>query len=91
MSGNRNPIRLTRPLWTVKNTATHNHTRTFPGASIMRRKGSASRPRRYAVDLRSSIDPDPLPAFACTQPREPRQSGHNRLTAPVDPAPLLQG
>jgi hypothetical protein len=50
----------------------HGHTHiphTVPGASIMRRAGSASRPSPATrVDLRSSLDPDPLPAFVRTEP-----------------------
>ena len=39
------------------------------------------------VDLRSSLDPDPSPAFARTQPETRR----NRSQPEVDTAPLLQG
>ena len=91
MTGNRATARAAnRPYRTVKDTAPHNYPHTVPGASIVRRPGSASRPSRYAVDLRSSLDPDPLPAFVSTEPG----NGTNRSRA-VRPkgltAPLLSG
>jgi hypothetical protein len=53
----------------MENTASHNCTAIVPGATILRRSEPASRPSPLPrVDLRSSLDPDPFPAFVCTEP-----------------------
>jgi hypothetical protein len=53
----------------MENTATHNCTAIVPGATILRRSEPASRPSPLPrVDLPSSVDPDPFPAFVCTEP-----------------------
>jgi hypothetical protein len=66
------------------------HSVQVPGRSILRRTGSASRPSRYAVDLRSSPDPDPLPAFVRTYPGNRSKPVTNRAATALDTAPLLQ-
>jgi hypothetical protein len=60
-----------------------------PGATILRRSGSASRPRPLArVDLRSSLDPDPSPAFVRTEPgNRQNRVKHSAPWALTGPAP----
>src|SRR5204862_6111641 len=70
------PVPPHRPL---KDIGEHGHTPTpiaIPGAPILRRTGSASRPSPAArVDLRSSLDPTPYRRLSAPS-REVAQTGH---------------
>jgi hypothetical protein len=77
-------------LWTVKNTATPPQLHQL-SVCLPAHRFCAARDRRQdqaadAVDLRSSLDPDPLPAFACTEPgistNRSQQSDQKGLTRP---------
>jgi hypothetical protein len=70
MTGNRNPGSATSSTTDVgEHGPPHNFTNLVPGATILRRSESASRPSPLTrVDLRSSLDPDPSSAYARTEP-----------------------
>jgi len=68
MTGNRTPVPPHRPFRTLENTATSNtHRRSRRTDSAPPGIGVKTTPATR-VDLRSSLDPDPLPAFIRTEP-----------------------
>jgi len=92
MTDTRTPVPLNRPFRTLENTAhPHNtHRRSRRTDSAPPGIGVKTKPAAR-VDLRSSPDPDPLPAFVRTEPGNGPNRSQTRPGSGVDTAPLLQG
>ncbi len=93
MTGNRGqPGTAIRPHRTLEHTATHNRKapRSRRDDSAPLGIGVKAKPASR-VDLRSSLDPDPSPAYARTQPETGTNRSQNSPAPRVDTAPLLQG